>query len=380
MKRTISFMTGAGSTKHNERAFIAENVDKDRVQYNIEYCNEKIRDAYQILFGEALKKYNAKQTRNDRRIEDYYEKIRTGKQENPFEEVIVQIGDKDTMGAITENGQLAKQILDEYMKSFAERNPYMYVFSAHLHMDEATPHLHIDFVPFVTESKRGLETRVSFKGALEKQGFKGGTRNCTERNEWYESEKEALSKIMLEHGIEWEQKGTHEKHKSVSEFKKQKLIEEVESLEETKSDLESKITVYKNAEEYAMITAQKAVGNKEFEIPSPTLTMSAKAYKTKLVEPFVKRLIKFILDLARRCYRAEKREEESVEKLSKLQEEKEELRNKMWDLNVENTHLKKELKDFEKMKSYLGIDKVKELLNRINESKQKDKKQARIEK
>lgn len=373
-------MTGAGSTKHNERAFIAENVDKDRVQYNIEYCNEKIRDAYQILFGEALKKYNAKQTRNDRRIEDYYEKIRTGKQENPFEEVIVQIGDKDTMGAITENGQLAKQILDEYMKSFAERNPYMYVFSAHLHMDEATPHLHIDFVPFVTESKRGLETRVSFKGALEKQGFKGGTRNCTERNEWYESEKEALSKIMLEHGIEWEQKGTHEKHKSVSEFKKQKLIEEVESLEETKSDLESKITVYKNAEEYAMITAQKAVGNKEFEIPSPTLTMSAKAYKTKLVEPFVKRLIKFILDLARRCYRAEKREEESVEKLSKLQEEKEELRNKMWDLNVENTHLKKELKDFEKMKSYLGIDKVKELLNRINESKQKDKKQARIEK
>ena len=80
--------------------------------------------------------------------------------------------------------------------------------------------------------------------------------------------------------------------------------------------------------------------------------MSAKAYKTKLVEPFVKRLIKFILDLARRCYRAEKREEESVEKLSKLQEEKEELRNKMWDLKLENTHLKKELKDFEKIKSY----------------------------
>ena len=121
MKRTISFMTGAGSTKHNERAFIAENVDKDRVQNNIEYCNEKIQDVYQNLFGEALEKYNAKQTRNDRRIENYYEKIRTGKQENPFEEVIVQVGDKDTMGAMTENGQLAKQILDEYMKSFAER-------------------------------------------------------------------------------------------------------------------------------------------------------------------------------------------------------------------------------------------------------------------
>ena len=376
MKRTISFMTGAGSTKHNERAFIAENVDKDRVQNNIEYCNEKIQDVYQNLFGEALEKYNAKQTRNDRRIENYYEKIRTGKQENPFEEVIVQVGDKDTMGAMTENGQLAKQILDEYMKSFAERNPYMYVFSAHLHMDEATPHLHIDFVPFITESKRGLETRVSFKGALEKQGFKGGTRNCTERNEWYESEKEALSKIMLEHGIEWEKKGTHEKHKSVSQFKRDKLIEEVETLEEEKSALEDKISTYKNAEEYAMVTAQKTVGNENFEIPSPTLTMSAKSYKTKLVEPFVKRLIEFIQDLARRCYRAEKREEESAEKISKLEKEKAALETKLWDKRIENNHLKKQLKDFEKIKSYLGIDKVQELLKNINgmrKSKQKEK-------
>ena len=373
MKRTISFMTGAGSTKHNERAFIAENVDKDRVQYNIEYCNEKIHDVYQKLFGEALKKYNAKQTRNDRRIENYYEKIRTGKQENPFEEVIVQVGDKDTMGAMTENGQLAKQILDEYMRSFAERNPYMYVFSAHLHMDEATPHLHIDFIPFITGSKRGLETRVSLKGALEKQGFKGGTRNCTERNEWYESEKEALSKIMLEHGIEWEQKGTHEKHKSVSKFKRDKLIEEVETLEEEKSALEDKISTYKNAEEYAMVTAQKAVGNENFEIPSPALTMSAKAYKTKLVEPFVKRLIEFIQGLARRCYRAEKLQEESEEKITSLQKEKEDLKTKVWDLKMENTHLKKELKDFEKIKAYLGIDKIKELLQTIADKTKKQK-------
>jgi len=373
LKRTISFMTGAGSTKHNERAFIAENVDKDRVQYNIEYCNEKIQDVYQKLSGEALEKYNAKQTRSDRRIENYYEKIRTGKQENPFEEVIVQVGDKDTMGAMTENGQLAKQILDEYMKSFAERNPYLYVFSAHLHMDEATPHLHIDFVPFITESKRGLETRVSFKGALEKQGFKGGTRNCTERNEWYESEKEALSKIMLEHGIEWEKKGTHEKHKSVSKFKRDKLIEEVETLEEEKSALEDKISTYKSAEEYAMVTAQKAVGNENFEIPSPTLTMSAKAYKTKLVEPFVKRLIEFIQDLARRCYRAEKREEEAAEKITTLQKEKEDLKTKVWDLKMENTHLKKELKDFEKIKAYLGINKIKELLQTITDKTKKQK-------
>ena len=78
------------------------------------------------------------------------------------------------------------------------------IFSAHLHMDEATPHLHIDFTPFTTNSKRGLETRVSLKEALEAQGFIGGSRSDTEWNQWVASEKEVLSQIMLEHGIEWD--------------------------------------------------------------------------------------------------------------------------------------------------------------------------------
>lgn len=115
------------------------------------------------LFDEALKKYNAKQRRSDRMIENYYEKIRTGKQEKPFYEIIVQIGNKDDMGSESEHGELAKTILDEYFQSFEARNPNLYVFSAHLHMDEATPHLHIDFIPFTTGSKRGLETSVSMK-------------------------------------------------------------------------------------------------------------------------------------------------------------------------------------------------------------------------
>lgn len=124
------------------------------------------------------------------------------------------------MGAETENGELAKKILDRYMHDFEKRNPNLRVFSAHLHMDEATPHLHIDFIPFTTNSKRGLETRVSLKKALEAQGFIGGSRSDTEWNQWVASEKEVLSQIMLEHGIEWDQKNTHEKHKTVSEFKK----------------------------------------------------------------------------------------------------------------------------------------------------------------
>lgn len=236
MKRTISFMTGKGSVNHNSRKFHAKNTDPERSCLNVEYCNENVKDVYHELFDEALARYNEKQTRSDRRIDDYYEKIRSGKQEKPFHEIILQIGDKDNMGAKTENGQLAAKVLDKYMWDFQRRNPTLRVFSAYLHMDEATPHLHIDFVPYTTGSKRGLDTRVSLKQALSALGFKGGTRRETELNQWVAYEKEQLAVVMLEHGIEWEKKGTHEKHLSVLDFEKKERAKEVAELEQSISD------------------------------------------------------------------------------------------------------------------------------------------------
>ena len=236
MKRTISFMTGKGSVNHNSRKFHAKNTDPERSCLNVEYCNENVKDVYHELFDEALARYNEKQTRSDRRIDDYYEKIRSGKQEKPFHEIILQIGDKDNMGAKTENGQLAAKVLDKYMWDFQRRNPTLRVFSAYLHMDEATPHLHIDFVPYTTGSKRGLDTRVSLKQALSALGFKGGARRETELNQWVAYEKEQLAAVMLEHGIEWEKKGTHEKHLSVLDFEKKERAKEVAELEQSISD------------------------------------------------------------------------------------------------------------------------------------------------
>ena len=376
--RSISFTKGAGVVSHNARDFLTDNVDKDRVQNNIQYCHGKIEDAYQKLFGEALEKYNAKQTRKDRIVENYYEKIRTGKQEKTFHEVIVQIGDKDNMGAKTEYGQLAGKILDEYMKGFAERNPYLYVFSAHLHMDEASPHLHIDFIPFTTGSKRGLETRVSLKAALEKQGFKGGTRSYTELNEWYEAEKVALSKIMLQYGVKWVEKHTHEKHKSVSEFKKQKLMEEVEALEEKKEDIERKIATYQSAEDYSDAMAAKMTSG-EYKIPEPPNLMSAKSYHSKFVEPLIKKLVNIIKTLARRCYVAEKEAEQATSKLLTVHEEKERLKSANWDLRMANSQMGVEVRNFEKIKNFLGIDKVKEMLKIINTQKHKTKQKKQSE-
>ena len=229
-------MTGKGSVNHNSRKFHAKNTDPERSYLNVEYCNENLKDVYHELFDEALARYNEKQTRSDRQIDDYYEKICSGKQEKPFHEIILQIGDKDNMGAKTENGQLAGKILNEYMQDFQQRNPTLKVFSAYLHMDEATPHLHIDFVPYTTGSKRGLDTRVSLKQALAALGFKGGTRRETELNQWVAYEKEQLAAVMREYGIEWEKKGTHEKHLSVLDFEKKERAKEIAELEQSISD------------------------------------------------------------------------------------------------------------------------------------------------
>lgn len=139
MKRTISAMSGPGVIAHNRRSYIAENVDRNRTSLNIEYCYTDIRQMYHQLFDAALAEFNAKQKRKDRMIENYYEKICSGKQEKPFYEVIFQIGNKDDMSAVGDNGELAKTVLDEFMQGFQQRNPRLQVFSAHLHMDEAKP-------------------------------------------------------------------------------------------------------------------------------------------------------------------------------------------------------------------------------------------------
>ena len=237
MKRTISGMIGTGSLAHNRRDFIAENVDPDRVQLNICYRNENLKEVYKELFDEAVERYNVGK-RKDRQITNYYEKIRQGKQEKLFHEVIFQIGNREDMAVGTEAGDLAVNVLDEYVKDFQKRNPTLRVFSCYLHQDEATPHLHIDFIPYVTDWKgKGMDTRVSLKQALKSLGFQGGNKHDTELNQWINHEKEVLAETAKQYGIEWEQKGTHEEHLDVYNFKKKERKKEVQELEQEKEYL-----------------------------------------------------------------------------------------------------------------------------------------------
>ena len=241
MERTISMMVGKGSLNHNNRTFTAKNVDKERSKCNKVYVRESIKQVYHSLFDEALEAYNAKQTRADRRIDNYYEKIRTSKQEKLFHELIVQIGNRDDTNCGMVESVYAQSALEEYMMGFQERNPNLRVFNAVMHLDEETPHLHIDYVPFSTGNRRGLSTKVSLKGALKAQGFVGTGRFDTEWKRWVESEKQCLAEIMEHYKMEWLQKGTHEKHLSVYDYEKKMRKAEVEELEQEISGQKDKI-------------------------------------------------------------------------------------------------------------------------------------------
>ena len=424
MKRTISAMVGKGTVNHNSRKFHAKNTDPERSHLNVEYCNENIKDVYHELFDEALARYNAKQTRKDRRIDNYYEKIDASKQEKTFHEIILQVGNKDDMNATTENGRLAAKVLDEYMRDFRQRNPTLRVFSAYLHMDEATPHLHIDFVPFTTGSKRGLETRVSLKQALAALGFKGGTRSDTEWNQWVASEKRQLAAVMERHGIEWEQKGTHEKHLSVLDFEKKERAREVADLEARKADLQEENAAFeeinenlheqlqqiddeihslqddlkqsqqeadkakKQADKYQkrmnelapMVKnmerlAAEFSANPEETLPEVAVMESAKSYREKKAKPLVEKMVKVLrsvysafLDISRKYERLE--EAYDREKAGKKR-----LNDRLQEVLDENRELREITTDMERVKAAFGSHQVETAISRVRQKEQIEKEQ-----
>ena len=378
IKRTISAMVGKGSVNHNSRKFRVENVDGERTHLNVDYCNEDIRKVYHEMFDEALKRYNEKQTRADRRIENYYEKIRTSRQEKPFHELILQIGGKENMAADGVNADLARAVLDEYYRGFQERNPQLCVFSAHLHMDEATPHLHIDFVPFTTGSKRGLDTRVSLKQALAAQGFRGGTRGDTEWNQWVQSEKEQLAAVMGRHGIEWEHKGTHEQHLSVMDFKKQEREKEVIALDEqiaTKKDevksLGQRVQNFDGGLKELQKVEQALEFDDAFQLPEPQGLMSAKSYKIKFADPLVKKLKALVKKVLGRCFEALDNYHRLNAANGKLYRENERLSKINDRLTDENNFLRTETMDYKLLRKVFGSRQIDDLLEQARQSKQR---------
>ncbi|MDD7389866.1 MAG: plasmid recombination protein [Lachnospiraceae bacterium] len=423
MKRTISAMVGEGSVNHNSRKFIAENIDCTRTHLNRVYVNEDVKAVYHELFDDAVARYNARQTRKDRCIKDYYRKIDTGKQEKTFHELIIQIGNKDDMGAMTENGRLAEQILDEYFRGFQERNPTLRVFGAYLHMDEATPHLHIDFVPYISGWKgRGMDTRVSLKQALGALGFQGGTKSQTEWNQWADAEKKQLSMVMAKYDMEWEKKGTHEEHLSVLDYKKQERAREVEELEAQKAVFEAinqtlqdqmlqaegelqelkknrdqkqkeAEAARKRAEQYQKKLKELAPEIKELErfaveyssdqdqlLPEAGILETGRSYRDKKAKPLVKKLVQVLrsvygsyLDICRKYGKLQLLYNQDMDKVERLSK-------RLSEILDENRKLRGKVADYERVKRVLGDWEVEKIVNKAKRQEREQKRREVINK
>ena len=405
MERTISGMMGKGSVNHNTRAFSAKNVDKERSRDNVEFCHSDIKEVYHNLFDEALERYNAKQKRSDRKIDDYYEKIRRGKQEKLFYEVIFQIGNKDDMNVQSNEGQLAKEILSKFMEQFQKRNPNLFVFSSHLHMDEQTPHIHIDFVPFIRNSKRGLDTRVSLKGALSEQGFKGGARGMTEWNEWIEAEKQELSKVMGRHGVQWKQLGTHNKHLSVLDFEKQERQKEVAELEQTISGSKEELSdILHRQIEAGRETEQirkegeairqelnKMVQSKEvmernihtydedakWQLAEQGALMSAKNYRDKKALPLVEKLKEVVKNLTIKCVQLTEQGRKLTAKVDGQQKQISRLTDKVMEQSNIIDRLQEKASDLGRLERHLGREQVQSIVERSKALEQAERAKKR---
>ncbi|MFD0769305.1 plasmid recombination protein [Bacillus sp. CGMCC 1.60114] len=169
---SISFnQSHQSSLSHNNRENIHGNpgIDPSRLDQNIYFIKKDIRSVYEDVFQEAVDKYNERQKRNDRKIKDYYDKIRKDTKTHEQRELVVAIGEgKDD----PKYREAKKEALKQYAEAFQERHPNLAVYNMVLHDDEANPHLHINYVPNF-ESSRGLTRRVGMDRALQQQGVEG---------------------------------------------------------------------------------------------------------------------------------------------------------------------------------------------------------------
>ena len=245
--KTISFPKGRGHLTHNNREFISKNVDVDRVSWNRVYKKESLEDAYENCFGQAVREYNAAQKRKDRRKENYLKEIEhSGNGEKVFYENVVQIGKVtdtpvvDENGNLTESAKAAIEVLEEYAKTFQERNPNLYLFNCVMHLDEATPHLHMDYIPVAHGYKTGLKTRNSLTKAFQEMGFaKAVSKKENETVAWQQRERNYLTELCREHGIEVELLGVQRENLSLPEYKA--AMQKVAVLEQQAEELHVQI-------------------------------------------------------------------------------------------------------------------------------------------
>ena len=368
-------MTGRGSIRHNNRSFSAANVDRSRSGQNVTFCNEDLKKVYHELFDEALAAYNAKKKKTRDKIPDYYEHIRQSKQEKLFHEAIFQIGNLTDCGCGSPGGERAAAALKEFAESFQERNPHLRVFNMVLHMDEATPHLHVDFVPVATEQSRGLSTRVSMKQALKQQGFESLGRKQTEWKAWMEREKASLAEIAQAHEFEIVSLGGGRPHMELPEYRA--AAQRLEAVQEQVTAVEQDMAVLEQQKKALGKTVRRLQAAEKVRVdleaiqPERTLTGAVRGVTVEQVEDLKAAAIRgTVAEHDVRELKEENRQLRSrlpsVKEQLKEAEEQQRLLNENYDLRVEVEYLTESLNSERDFSSRLleGIGAVLDFLDR----------------
>lgn len=248
-KMTVSFSKGKAtetSIRHNNRSLDLDHFDFDKAGHrhilreftplNEVLVHRDIKAVYQEQFGAAVEAYNAKQKRKDRRINDYYRKVKSSKNQQTQREFVVQVGSqKDYLAqdrATSPNWQAAKDILEKFEHDFAQDNPNLVVYNAVIHLDEpGSPHLHLNVVPVahLKGAKRGLTAKPSFDQALAEEGYQGDSKDSRAIFRAFQHhEAERLTAIAAQFGIEREP-GLTNQLKNVHEYKQaMRAVEQVQ--------------------------------------------------------------------------------------------------------------------------------------------------------
>lgn len=379
IERSVSITLDRGNTigciEHNARDTFPDHADPTRTGFNKKLCAVPLAKAYSDLFEHVIKEHIERtKKRGKAKLLNSLEYMQRFKK--PYREIIVMIGNMYDTPADSEIGKKAAEILVAYYEVFVARNPYLYVIDAHLHMDEATPHLHIDFIPWGEGYENWLSRRMSFARALKMQGFENGTRGYSVYMRWVESEKQALGEIMERFGFEWVDLGTHEQHRNIHVYKHMELEKDIANLEHMKEDLKADIMCLmdgqvdvRSIERYRGELQDKLERDPEYQLTEPTGLMSAKKYMYSVAAPLFERFRKLLRDLVERLIKAKAA-------LTIALNEKAELERTIRDLKRENNILMRQLdnekqrsKDLSLLKESIGYDNADRILKDVKARK-----------
>ena len=247
-----------------------------------------------------------------------------------------------------EDFQLVADCLKEYMNSFQARNPNFHVFNAVLHMDEATPHLHIDYIP-IGHYKRGMDIQNGIAQALKEMGYGDGKQAIAR---WREKEVEVLNEICHRHGIEPLPPEKSRGILEVSEYKEQRRKAEQLAVENEKSqsELDALNDELKSAaEKKVKLVEIDSIETKKSRFNKNKISLSEEDFQN-------------LTDLA-------KKQVASVKNTKKLKSENAELSQKVTDLEVQVKFLTAELNKY-KQPATFSREQLKKSAEKVSELEQ----------